>query len=86
MASKLEISHHRSWFLSLEQAHHCTGTKYHMLLGMSSTSRKKTNPLEEVNQRLWLAFMSCCLARSDDKREGRDGVGDLSRQGSDKID
>ena len=30
--------------------------------------------------------MSCCLARSDDKREGREGVGDFSRHGSDKID
>ena len=48
-------------------------------LGLSSTG-------EEQNQRLWLAFMSCCLARSDDKSDGREGVGDLSKHGSDKID
>lgn len=48
-------------------------------LGFSSSG-------EEQNQRLWLAFMSCCLARSDDKSDGREGVGDLSKHGSDKID
>ena len=33
-----------------------------------------------------MAFMSCCLALSSARREGREGAGDLRRQGSDRID
>ena len=61
---KLEISHHRSWLLSLEYSHHCTATKYHMLLCMNSTEPKKIPGIlvsireAEAAQRTWLAFIS----------------------------